>query len=77
MTLNLTMNNETVGVPMTYTIEDNIVSINGNINNLMDWKMESAFNSLHAACELLHTGEDGISKTWEDVAIGAKVYLTH
>jgi hypothetical protein len=75
MTLNLTMNNETVGIPMTYTIEGNIVSINGNIDNLMDWKMEKAFNSLHKACELLHTGKDGISKTWKDVAINATVVL--
>lgn len=77
MTLNLTMNNESVGIPMTYTIEDNIVSINGNIDNLMAWKMENAFNSLHAACELLHTGEDGISKTWEDVAISAIAVLNN
>lgn len=75
MALNLTMNNETVGIPMTYTIEGNIVSISGNIDNLMDWKMEKAFNSLHKACELLHTGEDGISKTWKDVAINATVVL--
>ena len=75
MTLNLTMNNETVGVPMTYSTEKNIISINGNIANLMDWKLEKAFNSLHKACELLHTGEDGVSKTWEDVAISAIVVL--
>ena len=75
LTLNLKMNNETVAIPMTYSIDNNIISINGNITNLMDWKMEKAFNSLHKACELLHTGEDGISKTWEDVAISAVVVL--
>jgi hypothetical protein len=73
--LNLKMNNEIVAIPMTYEIENNIMSINGNIVNLMDWKMEKAFNSLHKACELLHTGEDGVSKTWEDVAISAIVVL--
>lgn len=77
MSLNLKMNNETVAIPMTYSIENNIVSINGNINNLMDWKMSTAFNSLHKACELLHTGEDGVSKTWEDVAISATVVLSN
>jgi hypothetical protein len=75
LTLNLKMNNETVAIPMTYSIDNNIISINGNIANLMDWKMEKAFNSLHKACELLHTGEDGKSKTWEDVAISAVVVL--
>ena len=77
MALNLKMNNEIVAIPMTYVIENNIVSIDGNINNLMDWKMEKAFNSLHKACELLHTGDDGVSKTWEDVAISATVILKH
>lgn len=77
MALNLKMNNEIIAVPMTYVIENNIVSIDGNINNLMDWKMEKAFNSLHKACELLHTGDDGVSKTWEDVAISATVILKH
>lgn len=73
--LNLTMNNETVAVPMTYKTTDNIITINGTIENLMDWKMAKAFNSLHKACELLHTGEDGVSKTWQDVAISATVIL--
>lgn len=75
MTLSLTMNNNTVDLPMTYTTVDNVITLNGNITNLMDWKMEKAFNSLHKACELLHTGEDGVSKTWQDVAISATVIL--
>lgn len=77
MILNLKMNNETVAIPMTYNIEGNIVSINGSIENLMDWKMDDAFNSLHKACELLHTGEDGVSKTWKDVAISATAVLVN
>lgn len=77
MVLNLKMNNETIAIPMKYSINDNIVSINGNIENLMDWKMEGAFNSLHKACELLHTGDDGVSKTWEDVSISATAVLVN
>ncbi|NQY28512.1 MAG: YceI family protein [Flavobacteriaceae bacterium] len=75
MSLNLKMNGETIAIPMKYTISDNKVDINGTITNLMDWKMDAAFKSLHKACELLHTGEDGISKTWEDVAINATAVL--
>ncbi len=75
MFLNLKMNNETVVVPMQYTITDNIVSLNGTIKDLLDWKMEKAFNSIHKACEILHTGEDGISKTWQEVAINATAVL--
>jgi len=75
MSLNLKMNGEIVAIPMKYTISDNNVEINGTITDLMDWKMDTAFKSLHKACELLHTGEDGISRTWEDVAISATAIL--
>jgi len=75
MLLNLKMNGELIAIPMKYTITDNKVDIKGTITNLMDWKMEEAFKSLHKACELLHTGEDGVSKTWEDVAISATAVL--
>jgi len=75
MTLNLKMNGEIVIIPMKYTITENKVNINGTISSLIDWKMEDAFKSLHKACELLHTGEDGVSKTWKDVAISATAVL--
>ena len=75
VSLNLKMNNETIVIPMKYSIEKNTINLDGTIENLLDWKMETAFNSLHKACELLHTGADGISKTWTDVAISAKVVL--
>jgi len=75
MSLNLKMNGEKVAIPMKYAISDNKVEINGTITNLMDWKMNNAFKSLHKACALLHTGEDGISRTWEDVAISATAVL--
>lgn len=75
MTLKLKMNGEVVPVETTYKIERNKVTINGTLTNLMDWKMDDAFNSLHKACELLHTGEDGVSRTWEDVAINAVAVL--
>jgi len=75
MTLNLKMNGNLVPVPMTYTITNNTVTVNGTLTNLMDWKMETAFVSLHKACEKLHTGTDGVSKTWTDVAISATAVL--
>lgn len=75
VSLNLKMNNETKVVPMTYTITNNVIVLDGTIENLLDWKMETAFNSIHKACELLHTGADGVSKTWTDVAINAKAVI--
>jgi len=73
--LAVTMNNETVSIPMNYKIDGNKIALNGTITNLLDWKMEKAFNSLHKACELLHTGTDGVSKTWQEVEINAVAIL--
>ncbi len=73
--LNLKMNGNLVAVPMQYSITDNVITLNGTITNLMDWKIETAFASLHKACEKLHTGADGVSKTWTDVAISATAVL--
>lgn len=75
MSLNLKMNGEIVVVPMNYSISENVIIINGTIKDLLDWKMDKAFNSIHKACELLHTGEDGVSKTWQEVAISATAVL--
>ena len=74
VTLNLKMNNETVPVPLSYTIDDRKILLEGDIN-LMDWKMDEAYNSIHKACEVLHTGPDGISKTWKEVKINAVAML--
>ncbi len=75
ISLKLKMNGETIAVPMNYSISGKIINLNGTINDLLDWKMNDAFNSIHKACEILHTGEDGISKTWQEVAISATAVL--
>ena len=36
---------------------------------MMDFGLKAAFDSIHTACKLLHTGEDGVAKTWTDVAL--------
>lgn len=72
--LNLKMNNESQKIPLKHTISGRNVRLKGALN-LMDFKAVKAYNSIHKACALLHTGADGVSKTWEDVAIDALVYL--
>lgn len=66
--VNLKMNGVTKDLPVTFVIKDNIVTIEANME-LNDWQTEIALNTLHEACKELHTGEDGISKTWSDVKI--------
>ncbi len=72
--LNLKMNDVTKEIPLTYTISDRHVKLEGNLN-ILDFGAEKAFNSIHEACKLLHTGADKVSKTWEDVKIEAIVFL--
>jgi hypothetical protein len=43
--------------------------------NLENWDALAAVASINKACEALHTGKDGISKTWSEVAVHADVLL--
>ena len=67
LSIAITMNGTTKDVPFTYTIsKDNQVEAKGSID-MMEFALQSAFDSIHRACETQHTGKDGISKTWTDV----------
>ncbi len=72
--INFTMNNTTFDLPLTYKIEGRTVIFNG-LMQLKDWNALDAVASINKACFDLHKGEDGVSKTWEEVAIDATVYL--
>lgn len=72
--LNLKMNNVGFPVNMDYVLEGNKMSLSG-VMQMMDWKLDKAYESIHKACELLHTGEDGVSKTWKEVAIASTVII--
>jgi len=43
--------------------------------NLENWNALDAVSSINKACEALHTGADGVSKTWSEVAVQANVLL--
>jgi len=64
----IVMNGVTSKVPFTYTITNNKFSMNG-IMNLANWNALPALSSLNKVCGDLHKGEDGVSKTWEEVAL--------
>lgn len=66
--LALTMNNETHDLPFTLSSEGKTSYLKATIN-LDVWHAEKAWASIHKACELLHTGEDGVSKTWKEVDV--------
>lgn len=74
-TVNLKMNGVTKAIPITYVVSDQIVELHGTLDIVNDFKANAALESIHKACETLHTGADGVSKTWREVAIDAAIYL--
>lgn len=67
-TVELTMNGITRELPIAYIITDNKVTVVGNME-LDNWQAKAALDALNVVCKDLHTGDDGISKTWSDVKI--------
>ncbi|SFD21242.1 YceI family protein [Algibacter pectinivorans] len=71
----ITMNGETNNLPLNIKITDERrVTLTGTMN-LKDWNALDALASLNKVCFDLHKGADGVSKTWEDVAIEVETYL--
>lgn len=68
----ISMNGLTKQLPFTYQMSKDTIVISATMD-LNNWQTESAIESLHQACLELHTGPDGISKTWDEVAISAKI----
>ncbi|HEY9221421.1 MAG TPA: YceI family protein [Lutibacter sp.] len=67
-TVDLTLNGITRELPIAYIVADNKVTIIGNME-LDNWQAKAALEALNVVCKDLHTGEDGITKTWSDVKI--------
>lgn len=66
--LKLSLNGVTRTVPMKLTVNESNISAVGEFD-LMKFALGKAYNSLHKACEKLHTGKDGLSKTWKTAQI--------
>ena len=62
------MNGVTEKVPFKYTIVANTFAMSATMD-VSNWKALDALASLNKICEALHTGADGVSKTWSDVAL--------
>jgi len=73
--INLLMNGVQQKIPVTYITSGQLVELEGTIN-LDDYNTQAALASLAKACFDQHKGPDGVSKTWNEVAIGAAVYLS-
>lgn len=82
------MNGATLNVPFDVSMKGDTVSFSGRVDMLDFVKkgkqgqvvqvLKDSYDLIHKACEALHTGSDGKSVTWTDVAlkIEAKVKKT-
>ncbi len=70
--IEISMNGLTKELPFTYEMSKDTIVISATMD-LNNWQTENAIESLHQACLELHTGPDGISKTWDEVGISAKI----
>lgn len=70
----LGMNGISEKLPITYNVDGQKVNIEATMN-LESWKTQAAIIALNKACEDLHKGPDGISKTWNEVKIEVVAYL--
>ncbi|MFT5249178.1 MAG: hypothetical protein ACI93P_000901 [bacterium] len=62
------MNGVSRDLPLSYTTEGNNFTFKG-VMNLDDWNASEAIEALNKVCFELHKGADGVSKTWNEVAI--------
>ena len=72
----LTMNGISQVLPITYVISDQMVTIEA-LMDLDNWQAQLAIQALNTACKELHSGDDGISKTWSEVKIEVATYLKY
>ena len=72
--VDITMNGITQSLPITFFADGQMVTIEA-VMDLDNWKAQTAISALNTVCAELHTGEDGISKTWSEVKIEVATYL--
>ncbi|NDG85317.1 MAG: hypothetical protein EBX52_09830 [Proteobacteria bacterium] len=67
--LHLTLNQKTRPIPMHYRRDaKGAFEATGNLD-VLDFGLSGPFEDLHQTCKALHTGNDGISKTWSQVVL--------
>jgi hypothetical protein len=72
--IDVTLNEKNKHIPLKLTTNSaTSLSFDGVMDLELGWL--AAVASINKTCEALHTGQDGISKTWSEVAVHADVLL--
>ena len=75
-TVDIVMNGISQVLPITFVISDQMVTLEA-LMDLDNWQAQAALEALNVVCKDLHTGPDGISKTWSEVKIEVATYLKY
>lgn len=73
--IDVTLNGKTANIPLGHEMVGDYGYTFKGVMNLENWDALNAVESINKACEVLHTGKDGVSKTWSEVAVHADVLL--
>ena len=68
MKINLDMNGVAKDVDFKYDIKGEELEATA-VMDMMDFNLKGPFDAIHEACKALHTGTDGVAKTWTEVAL--------
>ncbi|MDO7135348.1 YceI family protein [Algibacter lectus] len=71
----ITMNGVTSDLPLDVKITEERRVVMTGVMDLKEWDALGALESLNKVCFDLHKGPDGVSKTWDDVAIEVNTFL--
>lgn len=73
--IEVSMNGVTTDVKGEYTLNEGKFDFNATID-IANWDALKALQSLSEACREKHTGDDGVLKTWQEVAISFSTQLS-
>ncbi|MEC7988288.1 MAG: YceI family protein, partial [Myxococcota bacterium] len=68
MKINMDMNGVSKDLDFTYEVKGEELEATG-VMEMMDFNLKGPFDAIHEACKALHTGADGVAKTWTEVAL--------
>jgi hypothetical protein len=74
--INVTMNNVTRSLQLRHEGMKDGTLVAKTVINMLDFGLQGAFDSIHKTCEALHTGDDGVSKTWTEVELSITADVT-
>ena len=75
LNIKVTLNGVSQTLPFAYTVEAGVLQAKATMS-MSAFTLQAAFKSLHNACASLHTGSDGVARTWDDVELALSSKFT-